>query len=145
MARTATCRTLNTTTTAERTAPVVHPCDVGHTDADAIRAAAHTSVSVMDAATVAAELRNAERRAERLDLIGDKRFSQAELRSMFDLIADPDNWKNPIDAWINPAFLEATNRAAIHFAGSPLTVCGNDPATGRLRVRGVGYYMAIGA
>jgi hypothetical protein len=103
----------------------------------------------IDAATLdrlRMDWREAEKRAERTDIIPDgMNFSQAELRAAFDLVAPFDNWKLPIDAWINPAFLLPCMKAVDHFAGGGLKMIETDPKTGRLHVQAPGYYAIIGA
>jgi hypothetical protein len=106
-------------------------------------------------------------RTERDEIVttcnGD-RYSQAELRAAFSLVEDVDNWKNPIDAWINASLWPVVKEAVIHFTGSVPTIISLDlnghthPISpelaigftavtfrGRLHVKAAGYYVACGA
>jgi hypothetical protein len=100
-----------------------------------------------DAATLAhlTDFRKAEKAAERTTLIGDRRYSLAELRAGFDLVCDRDNWKMPIDGWIAADLFVLADRGTAHFAGCHLSVDAVDTATGRLHVTAPGYYSAIGS
>jgi hypothetical protein len=69
--------------------------------------------------------------------------AEAERQAAFDKIKPADNWKMPVDAWIDVADFEQCNRACIHFTGSTLDII--DRSGGRVRVVADGYYIAIGA
>jgi hypothetical protein len=76
-------------------------------------------------------------------------YSRAELREAFEMVEDPTNWKNPIDAAI-PAYMhDAVEQAVIFYAGCHPTFTEVNPrarrSVRRLRVQAVGYYMAVGA
>lgn len=90
-------------------------------------------------------------------------YSQAELRAAFSLVENVDNWKAPVDAWINASLWPLVSQAVIHFTGSvptipevemngrviPLSPSVGDIAsfafTCRVHVRAAGYYSACGA
>jgi cytolysin (calcineurin-like family phosphatase) len=69
----------------------------------------------------------------------------------FDKVADPQNWKNPIDATIAFADdyeLELVKFAVVFFAGCQAKVTILPAFAGgktRARIRAVGYYVAVGA
>lgn len=67
---------------------------------------------------------------------------QSELTAAFNLVADKANWKNPVDALIDPAQREIVSDAVVHFTGSVPTF---SPAGDKLRVKADGYYLTIGA
>jgi hypothetical protein len=81
--------------------------------------------------------------------IGD--FKVLELHEAFDLVKDPTNWKNPIDAMIpvprsrekRARMLDAIRRATVFFAGSVATITPDIP--GRVRVEADGYYRFLKA
>jgi hypothetical protein len=73
--------------------------------------------------------------------------NQAARVAVFNKIAPKDNWKLPIQCWIDEVDFADCNEAAIYFTGSPLTVTaktGPLSAT-RLHVEAPGYYSTIGA
>jgi len=76
-------------------------------------------------------------------------FSRAELKEAFEMVQDPTNWKNPIDAAIPAYMKDAVEEAVIFYAGCrPTFEEVNKRARRsmrRLRVKAVGYYAAVGA
>lgn len=68
--------------------------------------------------------------------------TQDELREAFNLVADPADWKNPVDAVI-PGDTDRSLiiDAVIHFTAS-VPVFETLP-DGRLRVAAAGYYLTI--
>jgi hypothetical protein len=76
-------------------------------------------------------------------------FSRAELREAFEMVEDPANWKNPIDAAIPAYMRDCVEEAVVFFAGCRPTFEAVNPkarrSMRRLRVRAVGYYAAVGA
>lgn len=77
-------------------------------------------------------------------------ITRQRLCDLFNTVADPDNWKNPIDAVIDldPADEELLKRAVVFFTGSVATIerdpFGRDNGI-EARVVADGYYNAIGA
>jgi hypothetical protein len=111
---------------------VKHPHEVGIDEATAAR--------------LTSDWRETMHRSERSHMIGpDGRYSLAELRAAFELVAPFDNWKLPIKAWIAGSMLDVTMKAVEHFAGGDLSVIDVDPTSGRLEVQAPGYYAIIGA
>lgn len=74
-------------------------------------------------------------------------YSREQLSAAFDLVKDKGNWKNPIDALVDPgADLKAIAEATIFFAGSPADfVTVKRGGVEKVRVRAAGYYACIGA
>lgn len=73
--------------------------------------------------------------------------NQAARVAVFNKIAPKDNWKLPINAWIDESDFDECNEAAIFFTGSSLKITartGPLSAT-RLHVETPGYYATIGA
>lgn len=75
----------------------------------------------------------------------DPEFEAAqELRKFWGKKIFPrDNWKNPIDTWIDLDEFTNCNSAAIYFCGSPLEIV--DQEGPLAHVKGAGYYNMIGA
>lgn len=72
-----------------------------------------------------------------------RKLTDKQLHAAFDLVKDAKNWKNPINAVIDAKDQDAVSQAVIYFTGS---VPGFTPMkNGKVRVRSVGYYVAIGA
>lgn len=76
--------------------------------------------------------------------------SRGELKEAFDLVADPENWKNPIDIRIeNPGadMIEKIKEAVVFFTGSTCHVRRVVESSGRdtFHITAKGYYLAIGA
>lgn len=64
---------------------------------------------------------------------------QARLRTAFDKVADPTDWKGKVNGVIDAADVNDVVDAVIYFTGTVPTVT---PARGgKLRVRSVGYRM----
>jgi len=63
--------------------------------------------------------------------------------SVFIKIQPRDNWKNPINAWIDESDFADCNQAAIWFTGAGLTVIARNGE--KLHVTAPGYYLTIGA
>lgn len=72
-------------------------------------------------------------------------------KSMFDLVANKDNWKNPIDIVIDAPtskedrdlFKQVLSRAIIFYAGCVPVIL--DLGGGIIAVKADGYYKAIGS
>jgi hypothetical protein len=74
---------------------------------------------------------------------GDDKYTRDQLDKAFKEVANKENWKYPVDAEISEQDRDITERAIIYFTGSvPLFT---KKKNGRLRVRAVGYYVAIGS
>jgi hypothetical protein len=73
-----------------------------------------------------------------------KGFTIAELRTMFDRIAHPVNWKLEIVALVKQEELDKARVAIEFFAGSPMTVPYIDPV-GTALIKAPGYYKCVGA
>jgi hypothetical protein len=71
------------------------------------------------------------------------KYSRAELHAAFSAVQDPANWKNPIDAVIDASAQDVTLEAVVFFAGCLPTF--KKRGDGRLNVKAVGYYVAVGA
>ena len=67
----------------------------------------------------------------------------AQRDAWFQKIQPSDNWKLPIDAWIDAPDFENCNQACIWFTGGELVIVERDAA--RVRVTSGGYYANIGA
>ena len=74
------------------------------------------------------------------------------LSPAFDMIKDPDNWKNPISTWIEERDFNLCNEACIYFTGAPLEItarvvrsAGADYSDCEVEVQSPGYYNTIGA
>ncbi len=76
----------------------------------------------------------------------DGDFTHGELSLAFDMVADPENWKNHIDTIVrdNPKVRAAISAATIFFAGSPAEFY-PVKVKGYVRVVADGYYVRIGA
>lgn len=74
------------------------------------------------------------------------RLSDERLTEVFDLVKPKDNWKNPIDAWVDKAKAdrEEIELAVTWFAGGVPEVHDNGGG-GVWYVYGAGYYEWIGA
>lgn len=78
---------------------------------------------------------------DRRDAFGG--HTERALHRAFDLVADPGNWKMPIDAEVPPgADTGLIGDAVIFFTGS---VAGFVREGGHLRVLAAGYYACIGS
>jgi len=90
--------------------------------------------------------------------VGGMSFEQAQAyrRAVFDLVADPLNWKRPIDKTIEfsgdnvEEFLAVVSDAVCHFVGAKpqfeilALIDDNDPCN-KVRVVSTGYYNIVGA
>ncbi len=78
--------------------------------------------------------------------VNGRAVTRRELSAAFDLVADPTNWKNRIDAVIlttDVAELALISEAVTFFAGCVPTF--TNVACNRTHVRAKGYYAAVGA
>ena len=112
--------------------------------------AAHTERTVLNPREVADMLDREKNRARVVSEVNGKPVTHGELSDAFDLVADPENWKNPIDARIeNPgAEMRALiAEAVVYFTGSTahfrrvIESCGKDT----FHITAKGYYLTIGA
>lgn len=69
--------------------------------------------------------------------------NQKAREQWFNIIADKNNWKNPIRCWIGIDELEDCNQASIFFTGAPLKV--EKISECICLVTSPGYYATIGA
>ncbi|GEM_PF-2845850 len=66
----------------------------------------------------------------------------ANMRKAFDLLADPDDWRAPIDAWIDHRAYGLAAAAVEFFTCTELQIIGGpQPLTGRILVHADGYRM----
>lgn len=79
----------------------------------------------------------------------EKLPEQIKYEPLFNLVQPKDNWKNPINALVDPmdlVELNATkqdlNDAIVFYAGGPVTITREGS---KLHVTAPGYYVAIGA
>jgi hypothetical protein len=69
-----------------------------------------------------------------------------ELRvAIFNRIANRENWKMPIAAWIDRADFTDCYEAAVWFTGGGIQIAQHAENTDRVLVVGNGYYANIGA
>lgn len=71
--------------------------------------------------------------------------TRGELKEAFDMVADPDNWKNPIDVRIKnpgPRMMAMIDESVRFFAGCTAHV---RPHHDTVHITAKGYYLAIGA
>lgn len=90
------------------------------------------------------ELVNADG-ADEPDLIHG--YTRVELEYAFNLVADPTNWKNPIDkrlSQVSPAQRDKIKVAVTYFAGCVPSFSAV-PGTTDVQVTAQGYYMAVGS
>lgn len=91
------------------------------------------------------ELRAAENN-ETVFVVNGRSVTRIMASNLFDMVADPKNWKNPIDATVNifDAFsIEVLKRAIMFYTASTANVENVGPH--RYRVRAPGYYVNVGA
>ena len=73
-------------------------------------------------------------------------FTRAELEQAFNLVADPEHWKNPIHK-VLPSLdareRERIERAVVFFAGCKPTF--KDLGAAGVLVTAPGYYLAVGS
>ncbi|MCW7072100.1 MAG: hypothetical protein OCU12_07240 [Methanophagales archaeon] len=68
------------------------------------------------------------------------RYTVAELKATFDAIADPDDWRGPIAAWIYPNDFRRAADAVEFYTATTLRVMGGpQPLTGCILVEADGY------
>lgn len=65
--------------------------------------------------------------------------AQAAARRVFELVCDADDWKAPIDAWVDVDAVGAIARAVEFFTATAIEVA--EQAGGRARVTSIGYRM----
>ena len=65
-------------------------------------------------------------------------FSQDQLKSAFEIIENPEDWRAEINALIDPKLEDVVTQAIIHFTA---TVPGIKKEGDKLRVTSVGYRM----
>jgi hypothetical protein len=68
---------------------------------------------------------------------------QAERTAVFNTVANRDNWKLPIAAWIEADQFNACRQAVMFFTGSELKI--TKTRGGQVFVEAAGYYQAVGA
>lgn len=76
-------------------------------------------------------------------------YGQERLTAVFDLVADPENWKMPVDAFVEEgqATVGEIEAAVIFFTGSVPDIYPCEASGGRqgYAVLAAGYYEAVGA
>lgn len=103
-----------------------------------------TSASTIDALLEAEKA--AQARYERETIVTGAGDSIADLRHAFDLVANRENWKLPVDATVkaaDPAERRRIAEAVVFFTGS--VVEWSHFGRGRWNCKASGYYAAIGA
>jgi hypothetical protein len=65
-------------------------------------------------------------------------YTQEQLHAAFTAVQNKDDWKNPINALIDPKDQAVTHAAIVHFAYGGATF--TKAAGGKLRVNAPGYY-----
>jgi hypothetical protein len=69
-----------------------------------------------------------------------KGYKVSEIRKVFDAMADPDDWRAPIEAWIDHKLFGIAAVATEFFTCTELKVIGGpEPLTGRILVQADGY------
>lgn len=74
---------------------------------------------------------------------GDDAYTQWELSCAFNLVADKEHWKNPIDATIPDEDVKITSYAIMHIAGCAASI--TPLGDGNSQIKAVGYFNAVGA
>jgi len=69
-------------------------------------------------------------------------YTREQLSEAFNKVANPANWKYPIDAVIPKADLDVTETAVTFFAGCSVEVV--EDRGDEVRIQAIGYYLAIG-
>jgi hypothetical protein len=69
--------------------------------------------------------------------------NQKARTEVFNKIANRENWKAGINAWIREADFDECKEAAVFFTGGPIEIV--QRVGGSVRVVGLGYYHHIGA
>lgn len=77
-------------------------------------------------------------------VVSSKGYTRKQLEVAFNMIANHENWKNPIDAEIHPDSFDICNEACVFFTGSVLRVVGA-AYPDMQHVVADGYYLTIGA
>jgi hypothetical protein len=67
------------------------------------------------------------------------------LRPLFDAVENKENWKFPIDAFVEADKLADTIVAIEFFTGGKTTVSSGGVAAGRFHITSPGYYNSVGA
>lgn len=70
-------------------------------------------------------------------------YSDEELRKAFAIVENKDNWKNPIDSWIQKRDLQLITEAVEFFTGS--TVKTIEDTETHIHIKAGGYYITCGA
>jgi hypothetical protein len=100
----------------------------------------HFYISVEEAGEVAKQLLNvvAEIPTEEPEVVPG--YTRTALKKAFDAVADPDDWKAPIEATIHQSMLDVTAKAIWFFTGTSCRerVRWND---GRVAIEATGYRM----
>jgi hypothetical protein len=71
-------------------------------------------------------------------------YEKAKYHSLFDLIKDQNNWKNPIDCWIPKHTFEDFNQAVVFFTSGFLYRTGEESGS-FIHCKANGYYVDCGA
>jgi hypothetical protein len=96
-------------------------------------------------------LEQAQSAVESYDLAKRRIPEQVMYAPFFDLVADPKNWKNPIDCKVDAPsspedrklFSQMISRAVVFYTGSVPVIL--DLGDKQIGVKSVGYYEAVGA
>ena len=71
-------------------------------------------------------------------------YEQSKHGALFDLIKDPNNWKNPIDCWIPKQSFEDFNQAVVFFTSGFLQRT-SEETQDLIRCKANGYYIDCGS
>jgi hypothetical protein len=71
--------------------------------------------------------------------VGGQDYTIAELRGVFDAVADVHNWKNPCGAFVSHRIVGVVCAALEFFHGSKAQIGGIQPITGKVFVSSPGY------
>jgi len=71
-------------------------------------------------------------------------YTKSELHIVFQMVRDPENWKNPIKAYINRAYAEKADAAVGFFTGGPATISSVPGCPDMIEVTAPGYYLSCG-
>lgn len=74
---------------------------------------------------------------------GDYDAKQAKRLAVFKKIEPAENWKNPIDAWVDEDDVDECKLAAIWFTGGDVEAV--EAKDGKVRLVGGGYYANVGS
>ncbi len=87
--------------------------------------------------TIDIHRRDAEMNAQ---VVTDSGLTRGDLIEAFDIVADKDDWRAPIDAFINPDETDAVFAAILFFTGTTTDVSHDTfLKDGKIRIRSVGY------